>query len=479
MICRIDIKNMMDNDTRKKSIFEHILAVCGYVFFCVLLLIAAGMVAVIGAGIAVLFAGIVLFGVANVFGGLVLVGIGIAHMISLPRASLINLGAGLHFCALGVLVELFLFWFVLDAVPWVVGKIRKRPPRVMAKDIRALVVKVLKGGIIVAVIGLVLGIAGVASGGIADIRIQTIAALKETREAMEDTIEVLPFSDRIQNLKILSFEKKDHLLEISFAENAEKYKGDVPYTIIENTAGIKRIKISAMSGHVNILPSKAEVYAFESNSSGEYQIFVNDDTLYINIFPYIHKYGANDDPKVNLYMPKVCEVNDLDIYFSGRRFTSDVDFSGKEITVLFPKGSSMNFDSLDFTEVNLQNGLGTVNVEKLAADEMTTDVGFGDMTVNAGNVRYLHSNISSGRFYYFGKVTGDMDICCGTGTAGITLSGFKPEEYSLYLTGTPVKMQIGEAEYKGSPLYEYIPGNGKCSLKADARCGTILIQQTE
>ena len=37
----------------------------------------------------------------------------------------------------------------------------------MAKDIRALVVKVLKGGIIVAVIGLVLGIAGVASGSAA------------------------------------------------------------------------------------------------------------------------------------------------------------------------------------------------------------------------------------------------------------------------------------------------------------------------
>ncbi len=80
MICRIDIKNMMDNDTRKKSIFEHILAVCGYVLFCALLLVAAGMVALIGAGIAVLFAGIVLFGVANVFGGLVLAGIGIAHM---------------------------------------------------------------------------------------------------------------------------------------------------------------------------------------------------------------------------------------------------------------------------------------------------------------------------------------------------------------------------------------------------------------
>ena len=470
---------MTDNDTRKKSIFEHILAVCGYVLFCVLLLIAAGMVAVIGAGIAVLFAGMIFFGAVNVFGGLVLAGIGIAHMISLPRASLINLGAGLHFCALGILVELFLFWFVLDAIPWVVGKIRKRPPRVMAKDIRALVVKVLKGGIIVAVIGLVLGIAGVASGGIADIRIQTIAALKETREAMEDTIEVLPFSDRIQNLKILSFEDTNHLVELSLTENARKYKGDVPYTVIENTEGIKRIKISAMSGHVNILPSKAEAYAFESDNSGEYQIFVNDDTLYINIFPYIHKYGANDDPKVNLYMPKTCKVDNLDIYFSGRRFTSDVDFSGKEITVMFPKGSSMKFDSLDFTEVHLQNGLGTVNVEKLAADEMTTDVGFGDMTVNAGNVRNLRSNISSGWFYYFGNVAGDLEVCCGTGSAEITIPGFHPEDYSLYLTGTPVKMQIGDTEYKGSPLYEYIPGNGKCSLKADARCGTILIQQTE
>ena len=470
---------MTDNDTQKKSIFEHILAVCGYVLFCVLLLIAAGMVAVIGAGIAVLFAGIVLFGVANVFGGLVLAGIGIAHMISLPRASLINLGAGLHFCALGILVELFLFWFVLDAIPWIVGKIRKRPPRVMAKDIRALVVKVLKGGIIVAVIGLIIGIAGVAMGGIADIRIQTIAALKETREAMEDTIEVLPFSDRIQNLKILSFEDTNHLVELSLTENARKYKGDVPYTVIEDTEGIKRIKISAMSGHVNILPSKAEVYAFESNSSGEYQIFVNDDTLYINIFPYIHKYGANDDPKVNLYMPKVCEVNDLDIYFSGRRFTSDVVFSGEEITVLFPKGSSMNFDSLDFTEVNLQNGLGTIGVEELTTDKLNMDVGFGDMYVNAGNVRYLKTNISSGRFYYFGNVTGDLEVCCGTGSAEITIPRFHPEDYSLYLTGTPVKMQIGDTEYKGSPLYEYIPGNGKSSLKADARCGTILIQQTE
>ena len=467
---------MANSDTQKKSIFEHILAVCGYVLFCLLLLVAAGMVAVIGAGIAVLFAGMIFFGAVNVFGGLVLAGVGIAHMISLPRASLINLGAGLHFCALGVLVELFLFWFVLDAIPWVVGKIRKRPPRVMAKDIRALVVKVLKGGIIVAVIGLVLGIAGVASGGIADIRIQTIAALKEAREAVEDTIEVLPFSDRIQNLKILSFEKKDHLLEISFAENAEKYKGDVPYTIIENTAGIKRIKISAMSGHVNILPSKAEVYAFESNSSGEYQIFVNDDTLYITIFPYIHKYGANDDPKVNLYMPKVCEVDDLDIYFSGRRFTSDVDFSGKEITILFPKGSSMNFDSLDFTEVNLQNGLGTIGVEELTTDKLNMDVGFGDMYVNAGNVRYLKTNISSGGFYYFGNVTGDLEICCGTGAAEITIPGFNPEAWSLYLTGTPVKMQIGDTEYKGNPLYEYSSAKGKHSIKADARCGTILIQ---
>ena len=33
-----------ENESTKKSIFEHILAICGYVLFCILLMIAAGFV---------------------------------------------------------------------------------------------------------------------------------------------------------------------------------------------------------------------------------------------------------------------------------------------------------------------------------------------------------------------------------------------------------------------------------------------------
>lgn len=465
------------NENTNKSIFEHILAICGYVLFCVLLMFAAGFVFLSGAGIATVFAGIALEGVAGCFGGLILVGVGITHVFSLPRASLIHLGCGIHLVAAGILTELFLFWFVLDAVPWIIGKIRKRPPRVMAKDIRALVFKVLRIGITGAVIGLAVAIAGVAAGGINDIGNLTVTAFQETREAMEDTIEVLPFSDHIQNLKLLTFDYTEHSLELSFAETSEKLKGTVAYTVLENSDEIHRMKVSALSGRLDIRQSASGEYAFESFDSGEYQVFSEGDTLYVNVFPYIHRYSASAEPQIVLYVPSGCSVDNLDIYFSGRNFNCEVPLSGEEATVLFPKGSSMSFSGLDFDEIKMQNGLGNISVDSISAERLITDIGAGIMTLNDVSVAKLKANISSGRFRFFGNVSEEADICCGTGIAYIEpdRDEFHVQDYSLYLTGTPVKMQIGDTEYKKVPLFEYQRGSGKRIIKADARGGSIIV----
>lgn len=465
------------NENKKKSIFEHILAICGYVLFCILLMIAAGVVFALGAGAAALIAGIVLIGAADVFGGLVLIGVGAAHIFSLPRASLINLGGGMYLVAIGILTELFLFWFALDVVPWVTGKIRKRPPRVMAKDIRALVIKVLKGGIAVIAAGMFLVMAGALSGGVVDIRNQTVTALKETREAMEDTIDALPFSDRIRNLELLSFEYTDWSLELSFAENAEKYRGNVSYTVVEDTEEINRIKISALSGRLDIRMSPNGDYAFESKDSGEYQVFTKEGILFVTVYPYLHRYEKNEEPQVILYLPKDCYVEDLDIYFSGRRFRCDANLSGKEMTVLFPQGTGMDFAGLDFREIKLQNGFGEFNADRVSADLIYADVGSGEMNLNGGDVKDVKANISSGKFRFFGTISKKLEICCGTGRAYVEpdSEGFRAEDYSLYLTGTPASMQIGEQIYKDIPLYEYQKGNTDRVIKADVRGGNVTV----
>ena len=463
---------------KKSNIMEHILAVCGYVFFCILILAFTGMVTILG-GLAGIFAmSLVLLGMAEAFLGLILVGIGIAHIFTLLRGSLVDIGLGLTLCSLGILSELFLFWLVLDAMPWIVGKIRKTKPKVMADDIRKYCKAVLKGCIAIIVAGTAFALVGGLMGGVEDIRKQVVVTLKQTRELAEDALEVLPFSASVRNVKFLSFEYADNSFSLKLPENEEPYEGDIPYTPIETTLPVKELRITVMSGIVNIMPTEEDCFAFQSSRSGEFRVIEEENVLTLDIYPHLQNYEGNE-AQVILYVPKDCELEKFYLNFSGRAFHSTTNLRGKEATVLFPRGSMVSFDSLDFDTLKLQNGLGTLNVGKTRAGKLYTDVGRGNMNLMNCDLEDIRINVCSGNLYLEGLIHGNMELTCGTGKAELALYSFRKEEYTLDLTGTPGEMSIDGRDYDGKPLYYYEEVKQGKLLNADAKIGKIEIYRKE
>lgn len=480
------MKDKIDVQPKNENLSDRILFACGYVLICLVLSGVFGFVVLLGALAALAIFLAVLFGMALFFGGLILTGVGLVHFISMPRGSFINLGGGMILAVTGVLTELFLFWAALDAVPWIVGKIRKRKPHVMAKDIRRLCGKVLRTGVILGVIGIVFIIIGLLSGGATDIRKRTVLAYRETMDAIEDTVRVMPFSKSVQNMNLLSFDYRDKMLQVSLNDYYDLYDGSREYTVVAPGDAVKNIKVSSLSGVFSILPNEADEFAVQSFESGDYQVFVEDGTLIVDVYPYLHTAREGDPPQVMLFVPKDVYLESFEVYCSGRALVSTADLRGKEAFVFFPMGEALFIDRMDFDEVHIQSGLGNLTVEHLNAGTVYADAGSGEMVLKNVSAKDLHATESSGKLQLLGTVLNNIDIRCGMGEVEIAFenesSGDSPGEknplsdFGLSLKGTPRKLTIGDTDYKGSPLFYSKEGSTSKMISVDTRLGRIKIR---
>ena len=480
------MKDKNDAKPKNETLFDRILFACGYVLICLLLTAVFGGVVLLGALAALALFAAVLFGMALFLGGLVLTGVGLVHFISMPRGSCINLGSGMILAVTGVLTELFLFWAALDAVPWIIGKIRKMKPHVMAKDIRRLCGKVLQTGIVFLVVGIVFIIVGLLLGGATDIRRRAVLAYRETMEAIEDTVRVMPFSKSVQNMNLLSFDYRDKMLQVSLNDYYDLYHGDREYTVVAAPDEVKSVKVSSLSGVFSILPNVADEYAVQSFESGDYQVFVEDGTLIVDIYPYLHSAKEGDLPQVMLFVPKDVYLESFELYCSGRAMVSTADLRGEEAFVYFPMGEALFIDRLDFREVHIQSGLGDLTVEHLSADTAYVDAGSGEMVLKNARMNDLYATESSGKLSVSGDIAGNIDIRCGTGEVEIVLEdstsgasfggGLDFRDRRLSLKGTPRELVIGSKTYKGSPLFYSREGPSDKVISIDSRLGRIRIR---
>jgi hypothetical protein len=480
------VKDKIDAQPKNETLFDRILFACGYVLICLILTGVFGFVVLLGALAALAIFLAVLFGMALFLGGLVLTGVGLVHFISMPRGSFINLGSGMILAVTGVLTELFLFWAALDVVPWIIGKIRKMKPHVMAKDIRRYCGKVLRTGIILGVIGMIFIIVGLLLGGAKDIRKRTVLAYRETMDAIEDAVRVMPFSRSFQNMNLLSFDYRDKMLQVSLNDYYDLYQGDKEYTVVAKPDEVKSVKVSTLSGVFSILPNEADEYAVQSFESGDYQVFVEDETLIVDIYPYLHSAKEEDLPQVMLFVPKDVYLESFEVYCSGRAMVSTADLRGEEAFVYFPMGEALFIDRLDFNEVHVQSGLGDLTVEHLNADTVHADGGSGEMSLKNLSAKDLYATESSGRLSIRGEIAGNIDIRCGMGEVEIDLNdladgqspgdGSDLQDRHFSLKGTPRELTIGDRTYKGSPLFYSKEGRISKTISIDTRLGRIRIR---
>lgn len=473
-----------EKQPKKESTFDRILLACGYVLICLLLIGVLGIVLLAGAILATALFAVVLAGIAEFVGGLILTGAGLVHMISMPRGSVINVGLGMAVSILGILTELFLFWVALDVVPWMIGKVRKEKPHVMAKDIRGYCGRVLRTGLILGGIGIVLIVVGLLLGGASDIRKRSVLAYRETMEAIEDTARMLPFSKSFQNMNLLSFDYKDRVFSVGLNDYYDLYHGDKEYTKVADASEVRSLKVSALSGVFSILPNENDEYAVQSFESGDYQVFLEGGTLIVDIYPYLHSAKEEDLPQVMLLVPKDVYFESFELYCSGRAMVSTADLKGDEAYVFFPMGEALFLDRMDFKSVHIQSGLGDLTVEHLTADEVFADAGSGEMVLKDVSVGNVSLTESSGKLIVLGKILGDISIQCGVGEVRILLDGFTADDYHLALKGTPNEMRIGETNYKGYPLFvskEASKDVAKDGMKvktisADVRIGRVSVE---
>lgn len=163
------------------------------------------------------------------------------------------------------------------------------------------------------------------------------------------------------------------------------------------------------------------------------------------------------------------------------------NYRGQVLRVYLPAG-------IQFDEVNIETGAGTVHMDCLSARRLKLDLGAGkvdidcltatewakvdggagQITIGSGSLANLDLDMGVGELRLTSRLTGNSDLDMGVGAARIVLLG-SSEDYRI-----SVQKGIGEARVDGNPASTgSVYGSGTNHVQIDGGVGSIRVSFEE
>lgn len=136
---------------------------------------------------------------------------------------------------------------------------------------------------------------------------------------------------------------------------------------------------------------------------------------------------------------------------------------------------TVDIEELLTEELDLNLGAGTVNINNLTAlDSVKIDGGAGEVNISNSSLNNLKLNIGVGKFTMKTRISGNSEIDHGIGEAILNLMGEK-EKYQIY-----VDKGIGSLTIDGNEVVDdYVYGSGNDKIDIDGGIGSISINFME
>lgn len=322
--------------------------------------------------------------------------------------------------------------------------------------------------------GLLLLFVGFFLGGGMDLTNQVKIGVSQMRTTVKDSLKMLPMMKTFFNLDEFGFDSNQGKMIVSINENYEEHEGDYSDLNIALIGEIRNLQITSLSGNLQIKQSPDNRFGIESSYCGKYQYYVEDETLYLAVFPAFKKDIPGKEPTIILYLPPYAYYEDVYIYFQGEKAELNMPMEGKQGYFIFPSGSNNTCAYLDFEDIHILSGVSKTKVEYCNTTDLTLDVGIGEIAFDELSADKLLANVGSGRIDICGDIRRNADLTCGMGQ--IRIESIRNHSYYNYdINGSSFLIHTGGDNRKDLYVAHYEDNSSANSMKITSAFGTVQL----
>ena len=326
--------------------------------------------------------------------------------------------------------------------------------------------------------GVIMMITGLVMGGAGELSKEVKELVHVMRVGISETVERIPLLERITDFSgftiVVDVDREDVSVEINDAY--ETIEGDYYNPTVADASEVHNLDISVLNGVCHILPSENGCFGVKSSGAEQYQCYVDEDTLYLNALP--KDWGKSEAAEIILYVPENQEYENVFLFCSGDGVVADVDLKGTEMDVSSICGENGINGKVDFAEMTVTAGIGTLSVKSLYAENLKLEVGTAEVKIENMTVKDAEVNLGVGSIFMQGSFRGDMVLNCGMGSLEMVLSG-KQDAYNYDISGSAESVQIGTDMLAGMMMERWIDNGSDQKIILSCAMGSVRIDFEE
>ncbi|MBQ7766277.1 MAG: DUF4097 family beta strand repeat protein [Lachnospiraceae bacterium] len=327
-------------------------------------------------------------------------------------------------------------------------------------------------------IGVIMITVGLIMGGAGELSKEVTELVHVMRVGISETVERIPLLERITNFSgftiVVDVDKEGVSAEINDAY--ETMEGDYYNPVVADAGEVECLDISILNGVCRILPSENGCFGVESSDAEQYQCYVVENTLYLNALP--KDWGKSEAAEIILYVPENQEYENVFLFCSGAGVVVDTALTGTEMDVSSICGDNIINADMDFKEMTMTAGIGTLSVKSLYTENLKLEVGTAEVVIENMTVGNMEANLGVGSILAQGSTNGDIVLNCGIGSLEMLLAG-EQDSYNYDISGSAESVQIGTDTLAGMVMERWIDNNADKQITMSCAMGSVKIEFEE
>ena len=257
--------------------------------------------------------------------------------------------------------------------------------------------------------------------------------------------------DRDFNIHVTDFDSN-----VNFNSDKEIFSGDFANTNIGAMSQVKYLEVELGGGELFIEESSSDQIQVRSENAMKFQCYVEGETLYLKGLKNIVTSSVNRN-KIYLSLPKGMNFDEVDLELGGGTITIDALYSQECIVSL---------------------GAGYIEASNFEAEQLEINVGAGAVAIDNGTTKNAIFEVGMGEIQFDGKILGNLDASCSMGSIDLDLIG-NEQDYNYDLDCSMGEININNSSYAGMANTRTINNQADATFDIECAMGSVDIDFSE
>ncbi len=231
------------------------------------------------------------------------------------------------------------------------------------------------------------------------------------------------------------------------------WKDNVEKTkIADNT--IKALEIEMGGSDFHVVTSEDDNIYMEYTGTGKSQAYVENGKLHLKVMndTEFHMNGISNS--LTFFMPEGMQLEEISIELGA---------------------GQMNLNGLQAKELKADIGAGQILADGLQSQKLTVSLGAGEIVLKEAKLAQVNIEVGAGNCEIQGSIEGDVEVECAMGNVSFELTGSKSEfNYEIQCVGGNIT--IGEDEYSGLSQEQSIANFASKTMDLECAMGNLEVK---